>query len=69
MPPKKIYAPFSEEQLAKLNEWQRNDRIHPYTCAIHSDTPLIAKREGWRCNKPGCKYLQEWALDFAASDT
>lgn len=63
-------APWSDEQVAKLNEWQTCGWVHPFTCVyrgdeyhVHNgDCALVAERDGWRC--PVCEYHQDWAHDF-----
>ena len=73
-----VLAPWTEEQAAKLNEWQACDWVHPFTCindpetnaahrdfvkAVGRDGPiLVATEEGWFC--PICGYRQGWAHDF-----
>lgn len=62
-------APFTDEQVAKLNEWQHCGKVHPFTCpggkpdcAGHRE--LIATKDGWVCH---CgDYRQDWAHDFMA---
>lgn len=34
---RKIKAPFKEEEVKFLNDWQKNPYIHPYTCINNSD--------------------------------
>lgn len=58
-------APFTDEQVRNLNDYQRASFMHPFTCGVCSDD-LIAEREGWRCPTPGCTYTQDWAHDFMA---
>lgn len=62
-----IYAPFSDEQVERLNWYQRNTDFHPFTCAgkilsrsQHPDGEgiLVATNEGWTCY---CGYTQNWA--------
>jgi hypothetical protein len=73
-----INAPFTPEQVHALNRWQKNDRVHPFTCgnermdaahtkyqAEHPDQDfgqLVATAEGWLC--PVCSFRQHWAHDF-----
>ena len=69
-----IKAPFTEEQVKKLEEWQANDRLHPFTCCSPEDIKecqrrskenegiLIPHKEGWIC--PCGKYTQDWCHDF-----
>jgi rubredoxin len=79
----RLEAPFSEEQVAALNTYQRSGRSHPFTCAgtrmddahaaykeQHGDPDwglLVATPEGWLC--PVCGYRQTWAHDFMATPT
>jgi len=73
----KTTPPWSDEQVAKLNEWQRCSRVHPFTCggdrtdAAHKRYAaehggdfgqLLATPDGWVC--PVCDYRQAWAHDF-----
>lgn len=53
-----IYAPFTPEQVEKLNDFQQNAVWHPYTCNTNSDV-LVATEAGWIC--PTCDYTQDWA--------
>jgi hypothetical protein len=67
-----IEAPWTAEQVRKLNEYQTCDWVHEFTCP--ADDPnftlshetlgrvLIAKQDGWHC--PSCLYRQMWAHDF-----
>jgi hypothetical protein len=74
----KIEAPWTDEQVANLNRWQENGRVHPFTCgsgdrmdAAHRKIQerdggdfgqLVATLDGWVC--PACDYRQNWAHDF-----
>lgn len=71
-----IEAPWTNEQVAALNEYQRSGRMHPFTCGNrgaegHRCDPewgggdkgvLRATAAGWIC--PDCDYTQNWAHDF-----
>lgn len=62
-----IYAPFSDEQVIKLNEFQKSKRFHPFTCGgcdrnRDDQGILIATNDGWVC--PCGKYKQDWADSF-----
>ena len=71
-----IKAPFTKEQINKLNEYQTSGKFHPFTCGrnhiecevnktprdYEKDGVLIATEEGWIC--PCGKYRQNWAHDF-----
>jgi hypothetical protein len=58
----KIFAPWTEAQVAGLKIRQRDSGLHPYTCVAHSATPLVPSRLGFECAFPGCGYRQNWAL-------
>lgn len=65
----KLFAPFTEAQVAALNRWQGRDDVHPFTCQyLHgkATVPMIAYHDGWRC--PGCHYRQYWAHDFMTGE-
>lgn len=63
-------APWTPEQVANLNAYQRSGRMHPFTCGSpgYHDTPqspvLIAHEDGWFCPAPLCDYTQNWAHGF-----
>lgn len=71
-PAKKIYAPFTPEQVDGLNEYQKSRAMHPFTCAHREGHPfepefgdhgvLRAKESGWHCEY--CEYTQGWAWEF-----
>lgn len=70
-----IKAPFTPEQVAALNQFQRLDWIHPFTCgsgnrtdADHLDGEgvLVATEAGWIC--PYCDYTQVWAHAMMADE-
>jgi hypothetical protein len=74
-----IKVPFSDDQVAKLNEYQHDRFFHPFTCGggnVENDPDcerqnnkgegiLIATNEGWVC--PCGKYKQNWAHTFMSS--
>jgi hypothetical protein len=55
---------WSDEQVAKLNEFQASGRMHPFTCetAHPEGRDLVATRKGWIC--PHCDYTQCWAHSY-----
>lgn len=70
-------APFTPEQVKQLNEYQKDDRFHPYTCGgnrgdqahkVYAEKrgedlgQLVATEEGWIC--PVCDYKQDWAHEM-----
>lgn len=67
-----VYAPFTAEQVANLNEFQTAGFVHPFTCGgnrtdeHHKDGQgvLVATEAGWHC--PYCPYTQQIAHDFMA---
>lgn len=60
-------APWTKEQIDKLNAHQQNGRFHPYTCGgnrtdekhLDGEGVLVATENGWVC--PYCDYKQDWA--------
>ena len=58
----KVFAPFNEEQIANINNWQQSTEIPtlPYTCLHHSSEPMIASKHGLDCPIEGCGYHQNW---------
>lgn len=65
-----IYAPFDEQQVRNLNDFQVSSYMHPFTCAGEGckdeigDRPLRAAADGWHCTH--CGYTQDWAHCFMA---
>lgn len=68
-----IKTPFTQEQVDKLNNYQKSGKFHPYTCSKSfeecevnqmpkdnsKDGILTATESGWVC--PCGKYKQDWA--------
>lgn len=68
------FMPWTKEVVDKLNEHQRSDQVHPYTCGnnradeahrkyaldnnLHDWGILLATEQGWVC--PVCDYTQNW---------
>lgn len=63
-----LRAPFTEEQVASLNDFQRAGVMHEFTCRRRDDHQgegiLRATVEGWVCDE--CDYTQSWAFSFMA---
>ena len=57
-----ITAPWTEEQVAALNDYQRGGWMHPFTC--HDNAVLVATAAGWTCLS--CDFTQDWAHAFMA---
>lgn len=64
-------APWTEEQVAALNQFQNARWMHPFTCGKREGHPLdpegdygvlVATKDGWICRH--CDYTQDWAHDF-----
>jgi hypothetical protein len=65
-------SPWSNEQVANMNEFQTNGRLHPFTCPNRGDGKhperngdhgtLRATNECLVCDD--CEYKQYWAHDF-----
>lgn len=68
----KIRPPWTPEQVAALNEFQRRGGMHPFTCGgdhAPGSPSLIAREGGWHCPQPygePCDYTQDWAHAFMA---
>lgn len=73
-----IHAPFTDEQVRVLGQWQEGRGIHPFTCGgehpragaavdaiVTRAVVLIPTNEGWLCPE-GCGYTQTWAHAFMA---
>jgi hypothetical protein len=60
--------PWSEDEVERLNEYQRCGWVHPFTCPNRDDGKhrdegvLVAAVEGWYC--PDCDYTQNWCHEF-----
>ena len=63
-----VQAPFTAEQVASLNGYQRSGTFHEFTCGndecpvVHAT--LVAAEDGWHC--PSCTYTQDWAHNWMA---
>ena len=65
-------APWTDDQVERLNAWQNNVHVHPFTCAYRGVKPhpwkghdrgiLIATNKGWICEF--CDYTQDWAFSI-----
>lgn len=63
-----VTAPWTEDQVKSLNEYQRSGVFHPFTGqrgADGSETPLIATREGW-VERVGGPIVQAWTHSWMA---
>lgn len=62
-----VKAPWTDEQVANLNRWQKCGYVHEFTCpkdhaaeaGHHATVALYAHHSGWIC--PLCDYRQDWA--------
>jgi len=59
-----IKAPFTDEQVQNLNEYQKLGIMHEFTCGNDhkGERTLIATNNGWIC--PTCDYKQDWCHAF-----
>jgi ribosomal protein S27AE len=68
-------APWAAGQVASLNAYQKESRLHPFTCgesdcragAFPEQAALVAHEDGWRC--PRCQYTQNWAHTWMADES
>lgn len=63
-----VTAPFTPEQVLRLNAFQISGRYHPYMCRWPHDEQvrLVATLHGLVCPRR-CLYTQDWALASTAS--
>jgi hypothetical protein len=57
-------APWTDEEVSSLNDYQTKSGMHPFTCGVkssHGKGYLVATIEGWLCPEPHCDYTQTWA--------
>ena len=59
---KQIFAPWSDELIQYLIEYQSNAEYHPFTCEeFHSgDRKLTPTKDGFICKH--CDYTQDWCV-------
>jgi hypothetical protein len=58
-----IKAPYTKDQVKRLNQYQSNGYFHPFTCGGKDcRETLIATNDGFIC--PHCGYKQDWAHEF-----
>lgn len=70
-----INAPFTDEQVTRLNVYQKSGIFHPFTCGsgnrkdsnhLDNEGLLVATTAGWIC--PYCDYKQDWCHTMMVSD-
>jgi len=55
-----INAPFTDEQVKRLNQYQNCGHVHPFTCGNDKCRAILkATRKGWVCEC--CGFTQDWA--------
>jgi len=65
-----VCAPWTDEQVANLNEYQQRGMFHPFTCQCpHPGRVLVAERDGWKCPNGKCGHKQTWAHIAMANGT
>jgi len=59
-----VNAPFSEDQVKSLNEYQTSGCFHEFTCGnTKCRDALVASETGWKC--PTCGFDdQKWAWSW-----
>lgn len=66
-----VFAPFTDEQVAALKEYQENGYFVPYKCGGHHPDfrpKMLITRYGWLCPELECARTQNWA-DASAINT
>ncbi|WP_322544434.1 hypothetical protein U2G91_15680 [Rhodococcoides fascians] len=62
-----VFAPWTDEQVHNLNEYQRAGVMHPFTCFCEAGKrDMIATNDGWACPNDACDIDQKWAHAFMA---
>ena len=60
----KLNAPFTDDQVKSINEFQKSKHWHPFTCGkVHCDGILTATTHVLVCRKCG-NWKQYWVHDF-----
>lgn len=62
----RLNAPWTQQQVDAINEFQKLGFVHEFTCGEHSDVPLHACSSEMYCSVPHCGYSQTWVHDFMA---
>lgn len=60
---KQIKAPFTQDQVNHINEFQESGIVHEFTCP-NDRSILFASQTGLGC--PVCDYEQDWVHDVMA---
>jgi len=69
----RVKAPFTDEQVDAINQWQNTSTVHPLTCGsgnrkdekhLDGEGILVASKDGLVC--PYCDYKQDWVPDGVA---
>ncbi len=62
----RVMAPFTEDQVASVKEYQASGSFHPFTCPACHGSPVLAIEES-RLYCTTCKYEQTWVWDMMAN--
>lgn len=64
------YAPWSEEEVELLKEWQTCGFVHPFTYGMDdgSVVDLIPTKDGWIAQEGG-PIVQNWVHEFMFGDS
>jgi len=58
-------APFTDEEIKHINEYQCAAYMHPLTCTCGNHIRLIATKDGLICSN--CGRLQTWVHEWIAN--
>lgn len=65
-----VHVPWTDEQVANLNDFQQSGHFHPYTCTCEApDRVLVATTMGWKCPNDKCGHTQLTAPEYMADGT
>lgn len=58
-------APWTQDQVLSLNNFQASNIMHSFTCGNDDCRKfLVATTDGWKCSNEFCTYTQKWAHTF-----
>jgi len=62
-----VYAPFTEDQVNSLTDYQTEELLPPYICTRHhGNNKLRATDHGLVCDT--CHHIQNWAHEMTVNE-
>ena len=62
----KVTAPFDDNQVRRINAFQKNNKFHPFTCSTDGCKVRVLHAEKTRMICRGCGYVQYWVYSIMA---